>query len=187
VADLRTAFAGFTAGLNRRGAVPVTLPATRGPATERTMTDHARPGAEAPTEEAVPAAPAQSTEGQPEVPERATAPVQVPDPAVPPAEAPAAATTISRVQAAEIARICAQAGRLGLPLDAAAQIEAGTRPEALRAEVLDRLAERADGAKVSAVAPPARVNAGQPVGTAPSGESPLVAAAKRAAEAQRPI
>jgi signal peptide peptidase SppA len=192
LADLRTAFAGFAAGLNRRGVVPVTLPAARGPATERTMTDHARPGAEAPEEETVPAEPTQSTEGLPEVAEGATVPVEAPAPV----EEPAAAATISRAQAADIARICAQAGRLGLPLDAAAKIEAGMRPEALRAEVLDRLAAQADAGGLAAVAAPARHSAGQSmrveadgrvaVAGGTSGESPLVAAARRAAEAGRP-
>lgn len=189
VADLRTAFAGFAAGLNRRGAVPVTLPAARGPAMERTMTDQTRPGAEVPAEEAAPAVPE-----QPGIADVATAPE--PAPAAPPADATAAAATISRAQAAEIARICAQAGRLGLPLDAAAKIEAGTRPEVLRAEVLDRLAAQADAGGLTAVAAPARHSAGQSmrveadgrvaVAGGTSGESPLVAAARRAAEAGRP-
>jgi signal peptide peptidase SppA len=188
VADLRTAFAGFAAGLNRRGAVPVTLPAARGPATERTMKDHTKPGAEAPAEEAPPVS------EQAGIADVATAPEPAPAPR--PEDAPAAAATISRVQAAEIARICAQAGRLGLPLDAAAKIEAGMRPEALRAEVLDRLAAQADAGGLAAVAAPARHSAGQSmrveadgrvaVAGGTSGESPLVAAARRAAEAGRP-
>lgn len=59
--------------------------------------------------------------------------------------------------AAEVAEVCAQAGRLGVPLDAAALIREGASADAVRREVIDRLAARSaeTGAIVAARAPAA--------------------------------
>jgi capsid assembly protease len=78
-----------------------------------------------------------------------------------------------REAAADIAEIAAQAGRLGVAVDAAKALREGTTPEALRRLVLERASAAADARDVvaaprSPVLPLAR-------------ESPIVAAAKRAA------
>lgn len=116
-------------------------------------------------------------------------------PGRPPAEAPppsAAAPTLTplatqpsnlaelsaqlREAAAEIAEIAAQAGRLGIAIDAAKALREGTAPEALRRQVLERASAAADARDIIAAAPPAALPAVK--------ESPLVAAAKRAASAR---
>ncbi|WP_127110219.1 S49 family peptidase [Pararhodobacter zhoushanensis] len=108
--------------------------------------------------------------------------VQPPSPAaasaapVPGAAQPGNLAEISaqvREAAAEIAEIAAQAGRLGIAIDAAKALRDGTMPEALRRLVLERASAVADARDVIAAAPsPIRPQ---------SKESPIVAAAKRAA------
>jgi capsid assembly protease len=80
-----------------------------------------------------------------------------------------------REAAAEIAEIAAQAGRLGIAIDAAKALRDGTAPEALRKLVLQRAAAAADARDIVA-APPSPV-------LPKSAESPIVAAAKKAASA----
>ena len=80
-----------------------------------------------------------------------------------------------REAAAEIAEIAAQAGRLGIAIDAAKALRDGTAPEALRQLVLDRASAAADARDIVA-APPSPV-------LPKSTESPIVAAAKKAASA----
>lgn len=80
-----------------------------------------------------------------------------------------------RESAAEIAEIAAQAGRLGIAIDAAKALREGTAPEALRKLVLQRAAAAADARDIVA-APPSPV-------LPKSAESPIVAAAKKAAAA----
>ncbi|MCK0171405.1 S49 family peptidase [Aliiroseovarius sp. S1123] len=80
-----------------------------------------------------------------------------------------------RNEAADIAEIAAQAGRLGIAIDAAKALREGTAPEALRRLVLERASAAADARDIVA-APPSPV-------TPKSAESPIVAAAKRAASA----
>ncbi|MBO6886019.1 MAG: S49 family peptidase [Marivita sp.] len=80
-----------------------------------------------------------------------------------------------REAAAEIAEIAAQAGRLGIAIDAAKALRDGTAPEALRKLVLQRAAAAADARDI-VVAPPSPV-------LPKSAESPIVAAAKKAASA----
>ena len=77
-----------------------------------------------------------------------------------------------REAAAEIAEIAAQAGRLGIAIDAASALREGTTPEALRRRVLQRAADASDARDVLAAA--------SPVLPTPA-ESPIIAAAKRAA------
>jgi len=81
-----------------------------------------------------------------------------------------------RNEAADIAEIAAQAGRLGIAIDAAKALREGTTPEALRSLVLQRAAAAADARDIVA-APPSPV-------IPKSAESPIVAAAKRAASAE---
>jgi signal peptide peptidase SppA len=78
-----------------------------------------------------------------------------------------------REAAAEIAEIAAQAGRLGVVIDAAKALRDGTVPEALRRLVLERASAAAD-ARDSVAAAPSLV-------LPQTKESPIVAAAKRAA------
>ncbi|RBI69904.1 S49 family peptidase [Roseovarius sp. TE539] len=110
-----------------------------------------------------------------------------PDAAAPPATTPASEPPATqpgnlaevsarlRQEAAEITEIAAQAGRLGIAIDAAKALREGTTPEALRSLVLDRASAAADARDVVA-APPAPA---LPQAT----ESPLIAAAKRDAAA----
>ena len=78
-----------------------------------------------------------------------------------------------REAAAEIAEIAAQSGRLGIAIDAARALREGTTPETLRRLVLERASATADARDIVA-APPSPV---LPLAK----ESPIVAAAKRAA------
>ena len=78
-----------------------------------------------------------------------------------------------RQEAAEITEIAAQAGRLGIAIDAAKALREGTSPEALRRLVLDQASAAADTRDIVA-APPSPV-------LPKSVESPIVAAAKRSA------
>jgi signal peptide peptidase SppA len=80
-----------------------------------------------------------------------------------------------REAAAEIAEITAQASRLGIAIDAAKALREGTAPEALRKLVLQRASAAADARDIVA-APPSPV-------LPKSAESPIVAAAKKAASA----
>ena len=82
-----------------------------------------------------------------------------------------------REAAAEITEIAAQAGRLGITIDAAKALREGTTPEALRRLVLERASAAADARDIVA-APPSLV---LPLAK----ESPIVAAAKRAAASPR--
>jgi hypothetical protein len=82
-----------------------------------------------------------------------------------------------REAAAEIAEIAAQAGRLGVAIDAAKALREGTSPEALRRLVIERASAAADARDIVAVPPsPIRPQ---------TKESPIVAAAKRAAAGAR--
>ena len=78
-----------------------------------------------------------------------------------------------RHEAAEITEIAAQAGRLGIAIDAAKALREGTTPAALRRSVLEHAAAAADARDVVATAPAPAASA--------NSESPIVAAAKRAA------
>jgi signal peptide peptidase SppA len=78
-----------------------------------------------------------------------------------------------REAAAEIAEIAAQAGRLGIAIDAAKALREGTTPETLRRLVLERASAAADARDIVA-APRSPV---LPLAK----ESPIIAAAKRAA------
>ena len=120
-----------------------------------------------------------ATDAQPSVP--APAPAEAPPHAAAPDSTPVAAqpsnlaelSNTLREAAAEIAEIAAQAGRLGIAIDAAKALREGTAPEALRRLVLDRASAAADARDIVA-APPSPV-------LPKSAESPIVAAAKKAA------
>jgi len=115
-----------------------------------------------------PASPAPEAAGDP-LPEAATihptpAPVAGPDP-----------TEIEqrlRGEYAELAAVAAQAGRLGIKVDAAEAMAKGLRPDAIRRSLLDELAVRSDAADIVAAAP---------VGPRPTAESPIVKRAREAA------
>jgi len=78
-----------------------------------------------------------------------------------------------RAEFAEIATIAAQAGRLGIGIDAADAMRRRLKPDALRQSVLDQLAARAEAADVVAAAPP----------PATAGDSPIVRRARERAAA----
>jgi len=80
-----------------------------------------------------------------------------------------------RAEAAEVAQVCAQAARMGVDIDADDAVARGLKPEALRARVLADLASRGDAAGIIATAPAA----------AAAKDSPIIAAAKKAATASR--
>ncbi|WP_111735406.1 S49 family peptidase [Roseovarius amoyensis] len=80
-----------------------------------------------------------------------------------------------REAAAEIAEIAAQAGRLGVAIDAARALRDATTPEALRRLVLERASAASDARDIVATPPSPVLPQAQ--------ESPIVAAAKRAAAA----
>ena len=113
-------------------------------------------------------------------------PAALPEPSQPPAATAAAPAPTApqagnlaelsaqlREAAAEIAEIAAQAGRLGIAIDAAKALREGTTPEVLRRLVLERASAAADARDILA-APRSPV---LPLAK----ESPIVAAAKRAA------
>jgi capsid assembly protease len=107
---------------------------------------------------------------QPERPEAATDHV-----AAPAASAIAAAVGEQvRQELAELASIAAQAGRLGITVDAADALGKGIKPDALRRAVLEELAARSDAAQVVA-----HTQGKQ------AGESPIVRRARERASVQR--
>jgi hypothetical protein len=119
--------------------------------------------------------------GEDPAPVAPPAPAPAPPTAAPPApvsdgEAAAFATSLARAEAAELATIGSQAARLGVSIDLAEAVQKGIKPDALRASVLNQLAERGDAAAITVVPPPKSA--------AP--ESPLLAAVKRAVSAAKP-
>ena len=142
---------------------------------EERRTDPAREEGPAPEADAAPA-PDTAASGAPAIVPVTSADA---DESAAAASAPAqtdTSTTIAtqlRQEAAEIAEIAAQAGRLGIAIDAAKALRDGTTPEALHRHVLERAAAATDARDIVA-APLAQPQ-----------ESPIVAAAKRTAAAGR--
>jgi len=161
VADPVTAFRAFAAAshdtnsTNRKGP-QMTTNSTDTPNTDQVATPPATQPAATPAEVA------------PEPPVEAAAPALTPDAATMSADA-------IRAEAAEVAQVCAQAARLGVDIDAADAVARGLKPEALRARVLADLASRGDAAGIIVTAPAA----------AAAKDSPIIAAAKKAATASR--
>lgn len=116
-----------------------------------------------------------ATDAPPSAPTPAPAAAQPPVAAAPAPSNLADLSAQLREAAAEIAEISAQAGRLGIVIDAAKALREGTAPEALRRLVLERASAAADARDIVA-APPSPV-------LPKSAESPIVAAAKKAASA----
>ena len=106
------------------------------------------------------------------VPAASPAPEPAPPASIAPPQTDAAPPSPEaiRAEAAEVAQVCAHAARLGIQIDAADAVTMGVKPEALRAKVLADLAARSDAAGIIATAPAAATK-----------ESPIVAAAKKAA------
>jgi signal peptide peptidase SppA len=157
LADPVTAFRSFVAA--PRGT---TSPSRKGPQMTTTPTETTNPAPVAAPPAAMPAVPV--APATPEPPVNAAAPVT---------------TTMTadavRIEAAEVAQVCAQAARLGVAIDAADAVTRGLKPEALRARVLADLAARSDAAGIIATAPAA----------AAAKDSPIIAAAKKAAASSR--
>jgi len=158
LADPVTAFRSFAAA--PRGT---TSPSRKGPTMTITPTDTPNPAPVA----ASPATtgPAVAAQIVAEPPAAAVAAAPTPETATMTADA-------VRAEAAEVAQVCAQAARLGVAIDAADAVTRGLKPEALRARVLADLAARSDAAGIIATAPAA---------AAASKDSPIIAAAKKAA------
>ncbi len=176
IATLEGAHAALLAALD---SPPLTRTSTRKSLeTERTDTmavkgkSNAKPAAQASEESGTPAAQVESTPEATALAEETT-PAQAMTPAPAPAAAKPDPATQIREQAAEIAEIAAQASRLGLTVDAAEAVRAGTSPDALRRAVLEQLAKTTDATIVASIAPP-------PAKPAPA-ESPLIAAARAVA------
>jgi ClpP class serine protease len=147
LADPVTAFRSFAAA--PRGTNPTSRKGPQMTTKPETSTETV----DTPPVEAAPAAPA------------AAAAVQTPNTVAMSADA-------VRIEAAEVAQVCAQAARLGVTIDAADAVTRGLKPEALRARVLADLAARSDAAGIIATAPAA---------AAASKDSPIIAAARKAA------
>lgn len=133
-------------------------------------------GNAAPEASAPPKASASPAEPTPEVPLAAPAGPEASATPAPAAEQPGNLAEVSarlRQEGAEITEIAAQAGRLGIKIDAAKALREGTTPEALRSLVLERASAAADARDIVAAPPSPAL----PQAT----ESPIVAAAKRAA------
>lgn len=169
VSDPASAFATFAAAVNGRGATRSARPG-RPSQSQLSKESIMKPNATVTTE----APDTDQTEDQ-----AVPAPVEPsPAPGVPTAPAPneaTAAVALVRAEAAELATVGAQAARLGVTIDVAEAVQKGIRPDALRASVLNQLAARSDAAAIAVVPPPKSA--------AP--ESPLLAAAKRVASAQK--
>ena len=165
LADPITAFRTFAAA--PRGTNPTSR---KGPQMTAKPTDTQNP-----TDTVIPSAKA-AAPTTPEPPVAATAPVtNASAPAAPAGDAAAMDADSIRAEAAEVAQVCAQAARLGVDIDAADAVARGLKPEALRARVLADLASRGDAAGIIATAPAA----------AAAKDSPIIAAAKKAATASR--
>jgi capsid assembly protease len=169
VSDPASAFATFAAAVNGRGATRSARPG-RPSQSQLSKESIMKPNATVTTE----APDTDQTEDQ-----AVPAPVEPsPAPGVPSAPAPneaTAAVALVRAEAAELATVGAQAARLGVTIDVVEAVQKGIRPDALRASVLNQLAARSDAAAIAVVPPPKSA--------AP--ESPLLAAAKRVASAQK--
>ena len=134
---------------------------------------NAKPAASEETTEAGPAVPEMGATPEVSAPVEETSPAQALTPALVPAAAKPDPAEQIRAQAAEIAEIAAQASRLGLTVDAAEAVRAGTTPDTLRRAVLEQLAKTTDATIVASIAPPTAEPAPK--------ESPLIAAAKAVA------
>ncbi|WP_324752568.1 S49 family peptidase [Roseovarius sp. Pro17] len=161
LADPITAFRTFAAA--PRGTNPTSR---KGPQMTTNSTDTPNSDQIATPPSPQPAATAAET--APEPPIEAAALMPTPDTSTMSADA-------VRAEAAEVAQVCAQAALLGVDIDAADAVARGLKPEALRARVLADLATRSDAAGIIATAPAA----------AAAKDSPIIAAAKKAASTSR--
>jgi hypothetical protein len=138
----------------------------------------ASPEANGAADAPVPHATSASSDAEPEA-AAPPAPTPASEPPVPQPGNLAEVSARLRQEAAEITEIAAQAGRLGIAIDAAKALREGTTPEALRHLVLERASAAADARDVVA-APPSPASP-------PKTESPLITAAKRDAAAGKRI
>jgi signal peptide peptidase SppA len=131
--------------------------------------------------------PSMATKETDQIREEPTAPQPAASPAPPTPEAPQAAPPVPimetgsgaadklRAEFAEIAAVAAQAGRLGVTVDAADAMRRGISADALRQSVLEALAARAEATSVIAAAPSTPI----------AGDSPIVRRARERAAAAR--
>lgn len=171
VANPRAAFRTFTESVNRPAVQIGRTPATQTlsnphPQQEMIMSDQTDEDARTPDQQnpqaAAPDATAAPTSQQPAA--------EAPAPGAAAAGAPSDVDAV-RAEAAEVASICAQAAKLGVALDASDAVRRGVSPDALRGQILDRLAAKSEANGILASAP------------APTNKpSPLVAAARKSAD-----
>jgi signal peptide peptidase SppA len=182
VSDLAGAFARFAGSVNGRRASPTGATAGRATGSRQNGANTMDPN----TEAAITANDDQAqTAADPASGPAAAVPTEVPQanaatPAAAPATPEASANAVDQVrrEAAEIAGIASEAARLGVTVDVAAAIGAGTSPAALRASVLEQAAAAADARDVLVTTPSRQ----QPA----AADSPIIAAARRQAEAAKP-
>lgn len=181
VSDLRAAFNAFADHVHRRqpAALSTTAHANqKEPA--MTGTNTTAPAADAQptppiTEEGAEAVETTTDTGTAEEPAQIEAAPAASGAAPAQGTAPAArqaSGTLSRIEGAAIAEVGLQAERLGVKVNVAEAIREGVSADALRARVLEQASARGDGAGIVPATPAA--------GARPK-ESPVVAAAKRAA------
>jgi hypothetical protein len=176
VADPRSAFRAFAQSIHNRANLKSRAAISAHPSTPRketSMNATTDPTGEANTEAPALQPETRQTETEAVVPVAATPP-KLPEPVMPipaPENAPIVSADAIRAEASEVAQVCAQAARLGVQIDAADAVKRGLKPEALRAQVLEKLAAQSDAASIVATAPAA----------AAAKDSPLIAAAKQAA------
>jgi ClpP class serine protease len=177
VSDMRAAFARFADHIHRRPVAATPIAAQGGNTKEPSMnartTTALADTAPQPAPETVDTAVVDTSQ------DTATAtedtPVAIEDAAganAAPRQTASLAGSLTLADAAEIAEIGAQAARLGINIDVPKAIRDGHRPDALRARVLEEASAR-DAASAVFTATPAASQAPK--------ESPIVAAAKRAA------
>ena len=180
VSDLSSAFERFASIVNGRRASPQSATSGRAEGSRQIKVTTMNPNSPAAsvaeddqtqvTTETVDEPVASPTTEPVAAPAAAAAPTPV-------AASDASAADQVRREAAEIAGIAAQAARLGVPIDVAAAITAGTSPSALRASVLEQASANANAHDVVVTTPSRQ----QPS----NADSPIIAAAKRAAEAAK--
>jgi signal peptide peptidase SppA len=140
-------------------AVPSSTPPIYLP--QRSTSMSTEPGPEVLTN---PPTPENDPAAAPATPALAASPETPPSPAITPvAAAPVNPADALRSEYAEIASLAAQAARLGVSIDAADAMRKGVSLDALRRQVLETLASRAEATSVITAAPSAPTTADSPI------------------------
>lgn len=173
VSDLRAAFASFADHVHRRQPAALTTTAHSGNHQKEpvmTGTNTTAPAADTQPTPPITEEGAEAVETTTDTPEEPAQEEPAPVATSAPGRKPVA--SLSRDEAAAIAEVGAQAERLGVKINVAEAISEGVSADALRARVLEQASARGDATGIVPATPAA--------GAKPK-ESPVVAAAKRAA------